>query len=69
MTGSQSSQHFVACDGNGNVMGLVQDSNGSVSARYEYGPFAEPLRASGAQADNPFRFSTINGSPISVSGS
>ena len=34
-------------------------TNGAVAARYEYGPFGEPLRASGPAARmNPFRFST-----------
>jgi len=49
---------FVAYGGNGNVMGLVNATDGTISARYEYGPFGEPLRASGHQAANPFRFST-----------
>jgi len=50
---------FAVYDGNGNVMGLVSASDGSVAAQYEYGPFAEPLRATGPlAADNPFRFST-----------
>ena len=50
---------FVAYDGNGNVMGLVSASDGSVVVQYEYGPFAEPLRAVGLlAADNPLRFST-----------
>jgi len=38
---------------------LVSADYGSVVAQYEYGPFAEPLRATGPlAADNPFRFST-----------
>jgi len=50
---------FVIYDGNGNVMGLISTSDGSVVAQYEYGPFAEPLRAIGSlAADNPIRFST-----------
>ena len=49
----------VVYDGNGNVMGLVDVSNGTVVARYEYGPFGELIRASGPMAkNNPFRFST-----------
>ena len=49
----------VVYDGNGNVMGLVDGSNGTVAARYEYGPFGELIRASGPMAkNNPFRFST-----------
>jgi len=58
-TGSHAGRYFAAYDGNGNVMGLVSASEGSVVAQYEYGPFAEPLRATGLlTADNPFRFST-----------
>ena len=52
-----SAAHY-AFDANGNVTELF-DSAGSISAHYEYGPFGEPLRATGAMADsNPFRFST-----------
>ena len=58
-TGSHAGRNFAAYDGNGNVMGLVSASDGSVVAQYEYGPFAEPLRATGLLAgDNPIRFST-----------
>ena len=50
---------FPAYDGNGNVMGLVDGTTGTVTAQYEYGPFGEPIRVSGAAAaSNPFRFST-----------
>jgi RHS repeat-associated protein len=46
-------------DGNGNVAALVNADTGAVSAEYEYGPFGEPLRATGTIAKaNPFRFST-----------
>ena len=56
---SQPSTHFVANDGNGNVTMLVNAANGTESARYEYGPFAEPLRMTGPMAKiNPIRFST-----------
>ena len=49
----------AACDGNGNVAALVNAADGSISARYEYGPFGELLRATGPMAKaNPFRFST-----------
>ena len=49
----------VVYDGNGNVMGLVDASSGTVAARYEYGPFGELIRGSGPMAKtNPFRFST-----------
>jgi len=51
--------HFVAFDGNGNVMALVKAADGTVSGRYEYGPFAEPVRVSGSLGKaQPFRFST-----------
>jgi len=50
---------YAAYDGNGNVAALVKASDGSVTARYDYGPFAEPIRASGPMAKaNPIRFST-----------
>jgi RHS repeat-associated protein len=51
--------HFPCFDGNGNVMALVNAADKSVSARYEYGPFGEPIRVTGPLAQtNPFRFST-----------
>jgi RHS repeat-associated protein len=51
--------HFAAFDGNGNVAALVKANDGTLSATYEYGPFGEVIRASGAIAKgNPFRFST-----------
>jgi len=49
----------VAHDGNGNVAGLFAASDGSNTARYEYGPFGEPLRSTGPLAGaNPVRWST-----------
>ncbi|MBI3868592.1 MAG: RHS repeat-associated core domain-containing protein [Verrucomicrobia bacterium] len=49
----------VVYDGNGNVMGLVDATSGTVATRYEYGPFGELIRGSGPMArSNPFRFST-----------
>jgi len=57
--GSPLTAHFVAYDGNGNVAALVNATDGKISAEYEYGPFGEPLRATGTMAKaNPFRFST-----------
>ena len=51
--------HFVAYDANGNVTALAKGSDGTISARYEYGPFGELLRCTGPMAKvNPFRFST-----------
>ncbi len=46
-------------DGNGNVMALVDAADKSIVATYEYDPFGNTLRATGAKAAaNPFRFST-----------
>jgi RHS repeat-associated protein len=51
--------HLVGYDGNGNVGLLTKGSDGSISARYEYGPFGELLRTTGPMGKtNPFRFST-----------
>jgi RHS repeat-associated protein len=51
--------HFPAFDGNGNVAALVGAEDGNASAVYEYGPFGETLRITGATGEaNPFRFST-----------
>ena len=50
---------FPCFDGNGNVMGLVNTSNGSVVATYEYSPFGECIEADAAMVSaNPWRFST-----------
>ena len=46
-------------DGNGNVSSLVNALNMRVTARYEYGPFGEPLRSTGEMAElNEYQFST-----------
>ena len=51
--------HFPAYDLNGNVMGLVKAANGTISTRYEYGPFGEVFCSVGELAgENPFQFST-----------
>jgi RHS repeat-associated protein len=56
---NQPSSHFAVFDGNGNVAGLVNAADGSISADYEYGPFGEVIRSTGPMAKaNPFRFST-----------
>jgi len=58
-TGPAAGTHFVTYDGNGNVWNLVSATTGTETARYEYGPFGEPLRLSGPAAhQNPFRSST-----------
>ncbi len=57
--GAQTTNAFVAFDGNGNVAGLVSAADGTMLALYEYGPFGEAIRASGVMAKvNSFRFST-----------
>jgi len=49
----------VAYDSNGNVVALLSATSGTDTARYEYGPFGEPIRLTGPAATlNPFRFST-----------
>ena len=46
-------------DGNGNVMGMIKASSGSIEAAYEYDAFGNTLRESGTYAaSNSFRFST-----------
>src|SRR5574344_728805 len=51
--------HFPAYDLNGNVMGLVNATNGIISAKYEYGPFGEVFCSVGDMAKvNPFQFLT-----------
>gem|GEM_PF-2387289 len=63
-SGPAAGTHFVTYDGKGNVWQLVSTSTGTETARYEYGPFGEPLRTSGAAAtSNPFRFSTKRPDP------
>jgi RHS repeat-associated protein len=53
-----SAHYYPSYDGNGNVSGLVK-SDGTVAALYEYSPFGEIIRASGAGAyRQPFLFST-----------
>ena len=64
VSGPAAGTHFAAYDGNGNVVGLVSATTGTETARYEYGPFGEPIRASGPVAAlNPFRFSTKRTDP------
>jgi RHS repeat-associated protein len=58
-SGSLAGNHFAAYDGNGNVMALVDGSTGTASARYEYDPFGQTIRASGTMATlNQVRFSS-----------
>jgi RHS repeat-associated protein len=59
ITDSTQGSHFAAFDANGNVTALVNATDGTISAQYEYGPFGEIIRATGPTAKvNPFRFST-----------
>ncbi len=45
--------------------GLVNAADGTEAARYEYGPFAEPIRLTGPVAAlKPFRFSSKRTDPI-----
>ena len=63
-SGPAAGTHFAAYDGNGNVVALVSVTTGTETARYEYGPFAEPIRLTGPAASmNPFRFSTKRTDP------
>ena len=62
--GAAAGTHFAAYDGNGNVVALSAASDGSPTARYEYGPFGEPIRVTGPAATlNPYRFSTKRTDP------
>jgi RHS repeat-associated protein len=59
--GTQTTNSFVAYDGNGNVTALLAENgyHGSWAAQNEYGPFGELIRATGPMAKvNPIRFST-----------
>ncbi len=55
----QPSTYLYCFDGNGNVVNLVNATDGSIAATYEYSPFGQPLRATGPMANaNPVRWST-----------
>jgi len=56
---SGTAHQFVAYDGNGNVTALADGATGALAGRYDYGPFGESLRATGAAGrSNPVRFSS-----------
>jgi RHS repeat-associated protein len=58
-SGSNAGTYLYCCDGNGNVVAMVNAANGTSAAQYEYGPFGELIRATGPMAKlNPFMFST-----------
>jgi RHS repeat-associated protein len=51
--------HYATIDGNGNILALINATDGTPSASYDYAPFGETLCASGPLGHlNPFRFST-----------
>jgi len=57
--GQMTNANFCAYDGNGNITALVRPGGVLPSARYEYSPYGELIRASGPMAKaNPFRWST-----------
>ncbi len=59
-TGANTGTYFYSFDGNGNVAALINPSDSTIAARYDYGPFGEVIRATGPMAKaNPFRFSTV----------
>lgn len=56
---TSSAGYFPAYDGNGNILGLVNASTGTLDAEYEYSPFGETIKAYGsAAASQPFGFSS-----------
>ncbi len=51
--------HYAASDGNGNIANLYNPDTQEITARYEYSPFGETVRAYGSYAEtNRFRFSS-----------
>jgi RHS repeat-associated protein len=57
--GGTISKRLAIHDGKGNVTGWVDESSGARVATYSYGPFGEPVNASGsAMADCPLRWQT-----------
>jgi RHS repeat-associated protein len=58
-SGGALTSYDVAYDGNGNVTALVGTTSGTIAAAYEYDPFGQIIRSTGAESKtNPFRFST-----------
>jgi len=59
MTSISGTNCFAAYDGNGNITALINATDKSLAARYEYSPYGELIRSTGLMArQNPFRFST-----------
>ncbi|WOO42584.1 RHS repeat-associated core domain-containing protein [Rubellicoccus peritrichatus] len=58
-TGTSDETFLAFYDGNGNIMGYADASDGSIAANFDYGPFGESLRESGDDVGKlDFRFST-----------
>jgi RHS repeat-associated protein len=56
---SSANTYYYCYDGNGNVGQMIDASDGSIAAHYEYDPFGNTVHSTGTLAsDNPFRFST-----------
>ena len=63
--GATSITHAAAADGNGNVLAYFESATGERTARFEYGPFGEPLVADGTAAEQlSYRFSTKPRDPL-----
>jgi RHS repeat-associated protein len=62
---TSTSTHAASCDGNGNVLAYYDAATGERTARFEYGPFGEPLVDDGPAAENlTYRFSTKPRDPL-----
>merc|ERR1711991_142969 len=46
-TSTNGAAWYVANNGKGDVIGLINADTGSIDARYEYGPFGESIRVEG----------------------
>ncbi|MEJ1974196.1 MAG: RHS repeat-associated core domain-containing protein [Lacunisphaera sp.] len=60
-SGSPGTSYYPSYDGNGNIVSLINATNGNIAAVYEYDPFGNYLRneaIDSAVGDAPFRFST-----------
>jgi len=58
-SGDDAGDYFYSYDGNGNVTAIVDATDGTLAAQYEYDPFGSLIRATGDLAfENRFRFST-----------
>ena len=57
--GAVPAANFPCYDGNGNIVALVDSSDATVAAEYDYAPFGTTVKATGPAAeDNVWRFST-----------